>query len=954
MKISWLERVRRDLSEAASLPELLDAAVRSLQTRIRAQRVEIVIAQGSASVRRYTNSTASSSDPANPTVISVESVNRAAVIGAAAAPLTFNSKGVFFDGQEIRVAGIFHAVNPDSEIESSSASSGGYPILAKWLRNNGLSSFFVLPLYMRGKVAGYLTAQWAKPYHVNQTVTEAQSLATLVSLESNRFLRTIAHQPSIRRDFERLIDVGQLIVLRTDPNFIVTDLVGNTEVLLGVPREELTHNPSIWRQLFAESDLRGVRSQLRKLNLAEELKVEVRLVNQINDEPRWLLVRGVALLGEDGVLAGWELYGVDITDKHLADEGLRCERERLSALFQVSQAVESLAAPELVCSRGVAALAQSTGADAAFAAVTNADSGRIELVALSGFAESEFHALEEALQQKSLVRLVLDSNDSVSVEAIASDKRVVATNVMAKAGLQSAILAPLRDETGKAVGALALFSKTVARWNKEEQQVLEAAGLLISSALQRSHEVTTQRQNTEQYQMLYALNHELARLITVSEIGAHALKVAMSAVPSANAWFALVSQSGDSLVGQFAVGEKLTRSLVDSRVALNEPQSVELSNWLKQRRITIIANDDSRTAVQAIIAALPVLGALAPAVCVAVPIVTLNQVIGLIILQPTVPRELVESRFNLLQSLAAEVGTVVFARRLESKMSEADKMRVTGHLAAGVAHNFNNILQGILGHASLLHSKLTEGSMLRASAEQILEAANRGAQLIKQLAGLAQIQGSVRKTLDLNQFLQQSRGIYASALGSKISLIFEIKAQLLSVYADESLVQQVIMNLLMNAREAINAVQLQAEGVVRLSAETVTVKAGELRQGSSAGKYVRISVADNGVGMAQDMAERCFEPFYSTKGVDPRSGLSLSGGGLGLSAAYAIVREHDGYLDVRTSVGKGSTFVMLLPALTISERPKSANSGAETRIEKLDTEARDSGSSATKRIYGRK
>ena len=83
---------------------------------------------------------------------------------------------------------------------------------------------------------------------------------------------------------------------------------------------------------------------------------------------------------------------------------------------------------------------------------------------------------------------------------------------------------------------------------------------------------------------------------------------------------------------------------------------------------------------------------------------------------------------------------------------------------------------------------------------------------------------------------------------------------------------------------------------------------------------MRISVSDNGIGMSQDLAERCFEPFYSTKGVDPRSGLSLSGAGLGLSSAYAIVREHDGYLDVRTSVGRGSTFVVLLPALTLNER----------------------------------
>ncbi len=904
MKVSWTERLRRDLSETASLPELLDVAIRAFQARVRAQRVELVIAQGEASVRRYT-SAPTSSQPAG--------AGSAATI--ASAPLTFTPRGVFLDGAEIKGAGIFHASTSRAGAADEDRRTAN--VVPAWLKANGIASLLVVPLYLRGKVAGYLVASWARPYHMNQSITEAQSLATMVSLESNRFLRVVSHQPSIRRDFERLIDVGQLIVMRTDANFVVNELIGNTEVLLGVPREELTHNPLIWKKLFNEADLRSLRDKLRKLSLAEELREEVRLIDQRTGTSRWVLVRGVALRGEDGALAGWELYGVDITDKHAADEELRRERERLSALFQVSQSVQSLHAPELVCSHGVAALAKSTGADAAFAAVTNADTGRIELIALSGFAEAQMHDLEDALQGRSLIRLVLDENRSVIVKSIPEDSRVAAIGVMAEAGLLSAVLAPLRDESGNSIGALALFSKVAGRWTTQEQQMLDAAGTLISSALQRSRELEGQRHNTEQYQVLYALTHELARLVTVSEIGAHALKVATTVIPSSNAWFALVTPSGDSLVGQSGIGPKLTRGLIDSRVMLTERHADPLASWLRRRQISLLSLKNGDELSKQLASSLPLLNELGGESYVAIPLVTLNQVIGLMVLEPTIPTRMVENRVGLLQALAAEVGAVVFARRLESKMGEADKMRVTGHLAAGVAHNFNNILQGILGHASLLHSQLAPESTLRASAEQILQSANRGGQLIKQLSGLAQIQGSVRKTLDIGNFLDESKELWISALGSRIRLDAEIAKQLPSVYADEGLIQQVIMNLLVNARDAIGK---RNDGVVRVTAEAVTVKSGELRQGSPAGRYVRISVSDNGVGMSQDLAERCFEPFYSTKGVDPRSGLSLSGAGLGLSSAYAIVREHDGYLDVRTSVGRGATFVVLLPALTLNER----------------------------------
>ena len=134
------------------------------------------------------------------------------------------------------------------------------------------------------------------------------------------------------------------------------------------------------------------------------------------------------------------------------------------------------------------------------------------------------------------------------------------------------------------------------------------------------------------------------------------------------------------------------------------------------------------------------------------------------------------------------------------------------------------------------------------------------------------------------------------------------------------MIQQVFANLIENAKEAVDGLK---SPVVKVSANRLRVRSGEIHADLAPGSYVAITVEDNGQGMTEEEVQRCFEPFYSTKNVDPRTGLSFSGAGLGLSAAYLIVRQHEGAIIARSQKGQGSSFTIYLPVVTL----KSNDSG---------------------------
>jgi two-component system cell cycle sensor histidine kinase/response regulator CckA len=254
---------------------------------------------------------------------------------------------------------------------------------------------------------------------------------------------------------------------------------------------------------------------------------------------------------------------------------------------------------------------------------------------------------------------------------------------------------------------------------------------------------------------------------------------------------------------------------------------------------------------------------------------------------------------------------IVFARditdrrAMEQKLQQADKFDSIAVLAGGVAHDFNNLLVGIMGNVSLALDILPESSEVRAMLEDAVIAGERAALLTRQLlayAGKGQFQ--IEK-LDLSRLVRDTRQLIRAKIPSHVELKLFLDDHLPAVSGDFSQIQQVIMNLMINAAESFDS---SSPGQVRVYTTACQMPGTE---DLPSGVYVTLKVEDEGSGMAQETVGRIFEPFFTTK---------FTGRGLGLAAVQGIVRSHKGDLQVETSVGKGSVFTILLPACTNGNR----------------------------------
>ena len=280
-------------------------------------------------------------------------------------------------------------------------------------------------------------------------------------------------------------------------------------------------------------------------------------------------------------------------------------------------------------------------------------------------------------------------------------------------------------------------------------------------------------------------------------------------------------------------------------------------------------------------------------------------------------REPTRAQLDYLMGMAAQI-TVAASRirmleireteakqrqELERRLVQVQKLESLGMLAGGIAHDFNNLLTVILSSASLAQSRASDPALLE-DLQAVLDASTRGRDLTRQLLAMSRSQALELKPLDLNQRLSELIQLARRILPENVRLDLIEAAHLPLIDGDASQLDQVFMNLLINARDAMpdgGRLTVETEQVVVNGAYT------ESHPWAKAGRYVLVTVTDTGVGMSREVVERVFEPFFSTKA--PRSGT-----GLGLAVAYGIVLQHRGMLHCYSEVGVGSTFKVYLPA----------------------------------------
>jgi len=260
--------------------------------------------------------------------------------------------------------------------------------------------------------------------------------------------------------------------------------------------------------------------------------------------------------------------------------------------------------------------------------------------------------------------------------------------------------------------------------------------------------------------------------------------------------------------------------------------------------------------------------------------------------------------------MAAEVLSVsrdvTERRRMEEELRQAQKMEAVGQLAGGVAHDFNNLLTSIRGFSDLLARSVEQGDPRRKDIAEILKATERAAALTRQLLAFSKRQILRLEPLNINAIVEDMTKIVRRLLGETIAVETALDGSVWTVRADPGQLEQVLLNLALNARDAMSD-----GGRLHIETRNVVIEPNPGEAVIPPGKYVVLEVTDSGVGMNEDTRARAFEPFFTTKDPNGRPGL-------GLATVYGIVMQSGGHISVASSVGAGTTFTIHLPATVVS------------------------------------
>lgn len=266
-----------------------------------------------------------------------------------------------------------------------------------------------------------------------------------------------------------------------------------------------------------------------------------------------------------------------------------------------------------------------------------------------------------------------------------------------------------------------------------------------------------------------------------------------------------------------------------------------------------------------------------------------------------------------LSALSEEAGTptqvmityqnMTANHQLQEALVHSQRIDAVGRLAGGIAHDFNNLISIINGYTEILHQQLGENSKVHKELHEIHQAGQRAATLVHQLLAFGRRQKMAPRVIDLNRLVKEHVDILSRLLGHERSLELDLKEDTGNVYVDPTQLQQVFLNLVLNARDATTE-----GGRISVRTENAFLDPARSRRATDpkAGEYVRLTVADNGCGMDTATLKTVFEPFFTTKSEG-------KGTGLGLALAYGVVKQSGGHINVDSTPGEGSTFEVWLP-----------------------------------------
>ena len=789
----------------------------------------------------------------------------------------------------------------------------------EYLSETSSKSLLILPLYKHEALIGWVECHWVKSYlrlrreDISSLMRIVDYCSSVIDEAPARAVSKFEIQAQLDQALvrsRRLIEFGNIVIVRADKELRILDALGDCESLLGLSNQELVESKRPLTDFLHPDDVRILARQLRKMGPRYcELKEEIRVRNIDTGVERWLMLTAVPHYSEDNEFQGWEGFGIDITEKKLTERMLHFQSKRIQALYAVSQSLQVHLDPAIVTLKGLKALIDATQSDNGFGCFYDSNTGELELVAAQGLTQEYIDEIHKVINGKSLVRFSVEHKKGLRIDNIQADARA-AQDIAKREGVKSTIVVPLLFEN-EVLGAIVLFCRRANRYSDDDFNLVQAAANQIGLAARQAESYVTEKQHASSLKTLYRLSHELTKLFSVREIVEHALPIIQEELACKRMWMGIMNEQNSHLVGQAGYGPGIRKSITNLQIELSLRHDF-LDEAIKTKQPVIVGSSDKMecSGLNMMIKRLELSS------LVIVPLVSLGQVVGVLIVEPASTSSVfVRKKLPLLRSMVNEIATVILARRFEAKMADSDKMRMAGVLASGVAHNFNNLLQAVMGQASLIEMQVADNSQVVKSARTIVDAATKGAALIKQLLSFSkQGEKQSQKLVSITRMLSESEDLYRSVLGSEISLEIDSNSKIPPVMADQVQIQQVLMNLVVNAKEAIESKENPTEpGKVIISTLPLRIRSGEIDPELAPGHYLRIDIQDNGVGMNDEKLQRCFEPFFTTKNVDASTGIGLEASGLGLSSAYSIVKQHEGVVTARSNLGKGAVFSVYLP-----------------------------------------
>ena len=425
-----------------------------------------------------------------------------------------------------------------------------------------------------------------------------------------------------------------------------------------------------------------------------------------------------------------------------------------------------------------------------------------------------------------------------------------------RAGLSSNIVVPLTTK-GRTMGTLGLLSRRVSAYGPKEQAVLERLADLIAPAVENARLFETLRDSEERHRSVVETSPN-----AVVCIDSDGIIVAWN--PAARAMFGYAEQEALGKPFDILIPDSYRSAYwkaLERLKAGNEPRSIGLA-----RELGALRRDGSEFSVELSLA----------------------------------EWETHDGKFY-----TGIMRDITERKQLEEQLVQARKMEVVGQLAGGVAHDFNNLLTPIIGYSALGIDELSQDHPVHRYLGQIQQSAERGADLVRQLLGFARRQLVQPRVLNLNGQVIDTEKMLRRLIGEDIDLVCQLEPDLGLVKVDAGQIEQVLVNLSVNARDA-----MPDGGRLTIATANVALDAGSIPEatGLASGRYIKLSVGDTGAGMSEEVRSHLFEPFFTTKGVG-------EGTGLGLATCYGIVKQCGGEIHALSEPSQGTTFEIYLPRL---------------------------------------